>query len=207
MKCRICKSATLPGARLCGPCRAALNRARHAGAAAAALDASTITADIGAAIPPGDSRDGVDAGYGPKLRRWPAAIMIASVITAAAAYWWLGSGAEHRPAVAAALPTRGPAGAPDAGQQRVEAAAPVAEAVGGAAKESTRYVKSRESAGPRLAVTPRKPLRPNVVADAQANAAPGVDAAAVPDGGGAGTSDAIAANTKGAPQTSASPGD
>ena len=133
--------------------------------------------------------------------------MIASVITAAAAYWWLGSGAEHRPAVAAALPTRGPAGAPDAGQQRVEAAAPVAEAVGGAAKESTRYVKSRESAGPRLAVTPRKPLRPNVVADAQANAAPGVDAAAVPDGGGAGTSDAIAANTKGAPQTSASPGD
>ncbi len=131
--------------------------------------------------------------------------MIASVITAAATYWWLGSGAEHRPTAAAALPTRSPAAAPDAGQQRPEPAAPVA--VGGAAKEPALYVKSRESAGPRLAVASRKPLRPNVAADAQANAAPGVEAAAVPDRGGAGTPDAIAANSKGALQTSASPGD
>src|SRR5487761_2253498 len=171
MKCRICKSATLPGARLCGPCRAALNRARHAGAAAAALDASTITADTRAGIPPGDSRDGVDAGSGPKLRRWPAAVMIASVITAAAAYTWLGSGVEPRPTVAAALPTRSPAAAPDAGRHRTETAPPVAEAVGGVATAPTLYLRSRELVGPRLAAVLRKPLRPDVAADAQANAA------------------------------------
>ncbi|MBU6483974.1 MAG: hypothetical protein KGR23_04145 [Betaproteobacteria bacterium] len=211
MKCRICKSATLPGERLCGPCRAALNRARHAGAAAAALDASTVTADIGGAIPPRDSRDGVDAGAGTgsKLRRWPAVVMIASVITAAAAYTWLGNGVEHRPTVAAANPTPSSVAAPDAGQHRIEAAAPApaAEAVAGAAAQPTLYLRRRDSVGPRLAAVPRKAPRPDVAADAQANSAPRVDAATVYDAGGAGTPAAIAANPKDTRQTRASPGD
>lgn len=206
MKCRICKSETLPGARLCGPCRAALDRARHAGAAAAALDASTVVADIGDAIPPGDSRDGVDAGSRPKFRRWPVVVMIGSVITAAAAYTWLGNGVEHRPILAAAIPTGSPA-APDTGQHRTEPAAPAAETVGGAATQSTHYLKSRELIGPRLAAVPRKPRRADVAADAQANATPGVDAAVVSDGGGAGTPAAVAAIPKDTRQTRASPGD
>ena len=207
MKCRICKSATLPGARLCGPCQAALDRARHAGAAAAALDASTVAADIHGGIPPGASRDGVDAGAGPKLRRWPAAVMIASVITASAAYTWLGSGVEHRPAVIAVIPTRSVVAAPDVAKHRAESAPSAAAAAGGAATEPTLYLKSRELVGPRLATVPRKSPRPDVAAGALAGAAPGVDAAAVSDSAGAGTQAAIGSDSRSTLPASASQGD
>lgn len=83
MRCRICKQATLPGARLCGPCRAALKRARHGGEAdVVGLDDESperfgvpAASDVVQAPPP--------AGSG-RRRRWPAAVMIASILAAAA---------------------------------------------------------------------------------------------------------------------------
>ena len=77
----------MPGARLCGPCRAALKRARHGGEAdAAGLDDETIVAG---GAPHGDrGSDGVAGAQGvpvpPRRRRWPAVVMLASMLGAAA---------------------------------------------------------------------------------------------------------------------------
>ena len=102
MKCRICKNPTLPGARLCGPCRAALNRARHAGEGATlATEGSTVSRRGSRPSRPGGPSGPApvpdDPGEVPKLRRWPAAVMIASVVAAAAAYAWLGSAGSPGP--------------------------------------------------------------------------------------------------------------
>jgi hypothetical protein len=106
MKCRICRNATLPGARLCGPCRAALNRARHgAEGTTAAVDDATVAGEVHAPPAPAGSRPGSDAAAAPKPRRWPAVVMGASVVGAALAYAWLGSGIQPRlTATSAAVP-------------------------------------------------------------------------------------------------------
>jgi hypothetical protein len=85
MRCRICKQATLPGARLCGPCRAALKRARHGGEAdvAGLEDESPERFGVPAAGGvPQDSLPPSQAGPGGR-RRWPAVVMIASILGAA----------------------------------------------------------------------------------------------------------------------------
>lgn len=88
MRCRICRQATLPGARLCGPCRAALKRARHGGDAGdgGPEGGAAVSRDIRA-----DFRIADDPERGPRsavrsrrLRRWPAVVMMASVLGAAA---------------------------------------------------------------------------------------------------------------------------
>lgn len=83
MRCRICGQATLPGARLCGPCRAALKRARHGG------DADAIGLDDEAAAGVALPRTGAAAvpasrAVSAQRRRWPAVVMLASVLAAAA---------------------------------------------------------------------------------------------------------------------------
>lgn len=83
MRCRICRQATLPGARLCGPCRAALKRARHGG------DTDAIGVDDEAATGVGAPRSDAAAvrassGVSAQRRRWPAVVMLASVLVAAA---------------------------------------------------------------------------------------------------------------------------
>lgn len=85
MRCRICKQATLPGARLCGPCRAALKRARHGGEAdIVGLDDESPERFGVPAV-----GDGVQDSLPPQAeparrRRWPAVVMIASILGAAA---------------------------------------------------------------------------------------------------------------------------
>lgn len=88
MKCRICKQATLPGARLCGPCRAALKRARHGGEAAV-----TDAEHEGAARPDAAARPGepgvertaaLPTAGTRRMRRWPVIVMVGSALTAAA---------------------------------------------------------------------------------------------------------------------------
>jgi hypothetical protein len=152
MKCRICKNPTLPGARLCGPCRAALNRARHAGEGATlAAEGSTVSRPGSRPSGPGRLSGPApvpdDPGEVPKLRRWPAAVMIASVVAAAAAYAWLGSAGSP-----------GPAEHPGAMHG---APAPVASPASGGAKPSSDAMPSLaqgdETAGTHAALPPAEP--------------------------------------------------
>jgi hypothetical protein len=163
MKCRICRNATLPGARLCGPCRAALNRARHgAEGATATVDDATVAGDVQAQLAPAESGPRSDAAAAPKLRRWPAVIMGASVICAALAYAWLGSGVQPRLSVrSAAVPTvarsePAPVAAPDS-----SAAVPAADtAIAAASAAPAPQPATREPvAAPHDAVVRRLALR------------------------------------------------
>jgi hypothetical protein len=200
MKCRICKSATLPGARLCGPCRAALNRARHGGdGATVASEGATRAGEVRPRSAAADSPAQADVQAAPKLRRWPAVIMTASVVAAALTYAWLGSGVQSRPSTATAAPAAGPvvasAGLPDpaeSGPAEVRQAADTGTAV--ASAEPTTYPNDRELTGSRRDTASRKsPVRRQ-----PANAREGPDVVAETAGGGnerVATADTVAVNT------------
>ena len=158
MKCRICKNATLPGARLCGPCRAALNRARHGGDGATV--ASEDTAGRGGVRAKPATTDSPsqpdDATVAPKLRRWPAVVMTASVVAAALVYAWLGSGVQSRPSTANAAPAPRPvvasAGLPATAESDppdVPQAADAGTATASTELTTTTYLKDRELTGSR----------------------------------------------------------
>ena len=211
MKCRICRNATLPGARLCGPCRAALNRARHgAEGTAAAADDATVAGDVQAQPAAADSLAGSDAAV-PKLRRWPAVIMGASVACAALAYAWLGNSIQPRlSAISAAVPAVASSEPPPvAAPNPSEEVQPADAAVAAASTEPTmppmehKSVTAHHDAGVRRLAARREPATVR-------RTTPAVSDTAVSDTDHAATADRGAASPPAPLQavaTSSSPGD
>lgn len=212
MKCRICRNATLPGARLCGPCRAALNRARHgAEGTTAAVDDATVAGDVQGQPAPADSGPRSDAAAVPKLRRWPAVIMGASVVCAALAYAWFGSGVQPRlsvrsAAVSAVASSEPP---PVAAPNSSNVVQPADTAVAAAAAEPAAQPTTREPVAARHdAVVRRLAVRRESAAVRRAT--PAVSDTAVSDSDRAATVDPVAASPPASLQavaTSSSPGD
>lgn len=178
MKCRICKNATLPGARLCGPCRAALNRARHGGDGATVASEDTArAAEVRAEPATASSPSRPDASVGPKLRRWPAVVMTASVVAAALAYAWLGSGVQSRPSTAATAPAPrlvvASAGLPAIAESDPSDAPQAADAgtATASAEPTTTYPKDREPTGSRRDTLPHNTAASRQPANARASPA------------------------------------
>ena len=193
MKCRICKNPTLPGARLCGPCRAALNRARHVGdGATMAIEGATVSRPRGVPGVSGEAPAADGSGEGPKLRRWPAAVMIASVVAAAAAYAWLGSAVGPGPAkpgspAAMASPAIGRAKpSHDALPRFAQGDEPAGTHVAMPPAEPTVYLRDRELTSPRRDAASR---RPGSGGESSAASAPGAPAG---DGARAGSQSQVA---------------
>lgn len=75
----------MPGARLCGPCRAALKRARHGGEADIVGFDDESPKRFGVPAVGGGVQDSLPPQAEPaRRRRWPAVVMIASILGAAA---------------------------------------------------------------------------------------------------------------------------
>ena len=174
-----------------------------------AVDDAAVAAEAQAQPAAADSHPRSDAAA-PKLRRWPAVIMAASVVCAALAYAWLGSGVEPRLSATSAA---GPAHArseppPGTASNPLQTLPPAVPAGASASAGPVMPPAERESAAARHdTVTRRLAVRRE---SATVRRAP----AAVSDTDHAGGADRgatvapIAANAPGALQANvASPGD